>query len=329
MPGGRAGREKSRTAPTLRERTRPIWESVEVGGVSEGLDFRHESPARIAVDLTGAGSTLSPVQNWSMPIATNPRLSAGLAPSTVELAIEIGKVPLNLKFADVARFEWAGKRYRTFLSDDKQGLPIWVDLHGKANLEGDPFTYDLDGSTVRLGRDQAEFERVPHEYSLDSLIRILLSKLLLDRSGFLLHAATVVVEGRAHVFTGRSGAGKSTVASLSPAGSVLTDEISLLRCVEARWQAFGTPFWGEFRAGDMNCSAPIAGIYSLVQAKEDRLVPISPRDALRVLLPNVLFFSGRKQDNDQLLGILTEIVEAIPVYHLHFRRHAAFWEVIA
>ncbi len=264
-----------------------------------------------------------------MQIATNPGKSSGVAPSTVELPIEIGKVPLNLKFRDPACFEAAGKRYRTFLSTDKQGLPVLVDLQGETHLEGDPFTYDLDGATVHLGENRAEFRRVPHEYSLDSLIRILLSKLLLDRSGFLLHAATVAVEGRAHIFTGRSGAGKSTVASLSPAGSVLTDEISLLRHVGAHWQAFGTPFWGEFRAGDMNCSAPIVGIYSLVQAKEDRLERLSPRHALRALLPNVLFFSGRKQDNDQLLSILAEIVKAVPVYHLYFRRHAAFWEVIA
>jgi len=264
-----------------------------------------------------------------MRIVTNPGESTDVASSAATLAIEIGKVPLNLQFGELARFESAGKRYGTFLSAGKNGLPVLVDLQGEANLEGDPFTYDLDGATVRLGKDQAEFRRVPHEYSLDSLIRILLSKLLLERSGFLLHAATVVVGGRAHVFTGRSGAGKSTVASLSPAGSVLTDEISLLRHMEGRWQAFGTPFWGEFRAGDMNCSAPVAGIYSLIQANQDRLERLSPREALRVQLPNVLFFSGRREDNDRLLRILAATVEAIPVYHLHFRRHAAFWEVIA
>ena len=85
----------------------------------------------------------------------------------------------------------------------------------------------------------------------------------------------------------------------------------------------------EFRAGDMNCSAPISGIYSLTQAKQDRLERLSPRNALRVLLPNVLFFSSRKQDNEQLLRVLTDIVEAVPVYRLYFRRHAAFWKVIA
>ncbi|MGB0035547.1 MAG: hypothetical protein WBP79_08750, partial [Candidatus Acidiferrales bacterium] len=78
------------------------------------------------------------------------------------------------------------------------------------------FSYDLDDASVMLGRADAEFRGVRHEYALDSLLRILLTMILLPRRGFLLHAATVVREGRAYVFMGRSGAGKSTVASLSP-----------------------------------------------------------------------------------------------------------------
>jgi hypothetical protein len=245
-----------------------------------------------------------------------------------ELPIEIGQVSLNLSFADMSHLDKASRRYQTFRRNGQEGLPVWVDSRQTRKLDGAGFTYTLDGATLRLGKDRAQFLGVPHEYSLDSLIRILLSKLLLTRSGFLLHAATVMRQGRAHVFTGQSGAGKSTVASLSPAGCVLTDEISLLRQTENAWQAFGTPFWGEFRAGDINEHASIVGIYSLVQADEDRLERLSTRDALRAILPNVLFFSSDQQDNQQLLRILTEAVEGIPVYRLYFRRHAGFWEVL-
>src|SRR5437773_8348802 len=58
-------------------------------------------------------------------------------------------------------------------------------------------------------------------------------------------ALPIFRDGKAYIFTGRSGAGKSTVASLSPEGSVLTDEISLLRREHGMWRAYGTPFWGE------------------------------------------------------------------------------------
>ena len=163
---------------------------------------------------------------------------------------------------------------------------------------------------TRLG---AEFHGVRHEYALDSLMRILLTMVLLPQRGFLLHAATVVRDGRAYVFTGRSGAGKSTVASLSPAGTVLTDEISLLRFTDGCWQAYGTPFWGEFRAAGQNEHYPIAGIYTLVQSAEDRAESLTTKEMIRALLPCVLFFTPRVEANQDLLRLLLRFAAQIRV----------------
>jgi hypothetical protein len=250
-------------------------------------------------------------------------------PASRELAVEIGRIPLRLQFADERQLQKAAARYRVFRGNRYEGLPVSVGtVRQRGDLNQPHFEYTLDSATVRLGRDRAEFTGVPHEYSLDSLIRILLSKILLSRRGFLLHAASVMRNGQAHIFTGHSGAGKSTVASLSPTGSVLTDEISLIRGDEDTWRAFGTPFWGEFHAGDLNQEAPVRGIYSLVQAAEDRVERLSTRDALRALLPNILFFSAEPADHRQLLRILTEALAEVPVYRLYFRKHSGFWEVL-
>jgi hypothetical protein len=169
---------------------------------------------------------------------------------------------------------------------------------------------------------------VRNEYALDSLLRVLLSWKLASRFGFLLHAATAVRAGKAYVFIGRSGAGKSTVASLSPVGTVLTDEISLLRFENGEWRAYGTPFWGEFRAAGSNTSAPVRGLFRLVQAAENRVTPLRPVETLRVLLPNVLFFSAELEANRRLLEILGHAVDSISGYELAFRKDAAFWEVL-
>lgn len=182
---------------------------------------------------------------------------------------------------------------------------------------------------MRLDSSGAEFQGVRHEYALDSLIRILLTMVLLPQRGFLLHAATVVREGRAHVFMGRSGAGKSTVASLSPAGTVLTDEISLLRFTDGCWQAYGTPFWGEFRAAGQNEHYPIAGIYTLVQSTEDRVESLTTKEMIRALLPCVLFFTPRVEANQDLLRLLLQFAAQVPCYRLHFRRDDGFWKVVA
>jgi len=151
---------------------------------------------------------------------------------------------------------------------------------------------------------------------------------MLQRQGLLLHAASVVRDGRAYVFMGRSGAGKSTVASLAPAGSVLTDEISLLRCTAGKWQAYGTPFWGKFRAEGQNRCAPLAGIFSLVQAPRHRLESISGKQALAALLSNTLFFMAERKARENLLGIFLELSQSVPVWRLEFQKNASFWDVL-
>ena len=243
-------------------------------------------------------------------------------------SLEIGRVPVALHFSAPELRGPALARYAAFAGAREGALPIHLDTAPQLPAPSAPFQYTLDGANVWLNGKAAHFSGVGHEYALDSLLRILLSWLLLPREGFLLHAATVVRNGHACVLTGRSGAGKSTVASLAPPGSVLTDEISLLRHEENAWRAYGTPFWGEFRAAGSNHSAPVTGIFVLVKAAENVLWPLPTREALRALLPNVLFFSSDRTANAGLLDLLAAAVTQVPCYELHFRRDASFWEVL-
>jgi hypothetical protein len=245
------------------------------------------------------------------------------------LPIAIGRVPLELFIPEENLFRRVRERYREFLSESNEALPIF--LRGREPDRGAPgeFSYVHDDASLEFDSGCARFHGVRHEYALDSLLRILLSFVLLPRSGFLLHAASVVRDGRAYVFVGRSGAGKSTVASRSPSGSVLTDEISLLRFSDVCWHAHGTPFWGEFRAAGMNRRYPVAGIYLLSQALEDRVEPLSAKEILRALLPCVLFFTSRKDANEVLLQMLLGLARQVPCYRLSFRMGSGFWEVIA
>jgi hypothetical protein len=249
------------------------------------------------------------------------------------LNISIGHVPLSILIPGANLREKALARYQEFAAESGNGLPVIL-RNGAPKYAGpasyDPnFSYILDEASMLFDSSGAEFHGVRHEYALDSLLRILLTIVLLPQRGFLLHAATVVRDGRAYVFTGRSGAGKSTVASLSPAGTVLTDEISLLRFTNGCWQAYGTPFWGEFRAAGQNEHYPIAGIYTLVQSTENRVDSLTTKEITRALLPCVLFFTSRLDANENLLRLLLGFVTQVPCYRLHFRRDDGFWKVIA
>lgn len=241
--------------------------------------------------------------------------------------LSIGCVPVRLQIPDEQLFDAAAERYAAFT--DIAARPITIALNDKTAPSGPAdFGFEFEGAALRAFSSSIRFDGVKNQYALDSLLRVFLSWKLLEHQGFLLHAATIIRNGKAYIFTGRSGAGKSTVASLSPQGSVLTDEISLLRREEGVWRAYGTPFWGEFKAAGSNSSAPVAGIFRLLQAPENRAVSLRPMAILRALLPNVLFFSTDIGANRHLLEIVSRAATEIEGYNLSFRKNAMFWEVL-
>lgn len=247
------------------------------------------------------------------------------------LLIRVGGVSLKLNGMDGELRARAQQRYAAFETTEADGFPVEITQQLGVALPRvrAAFHYAVAGASLRLQARGAQVSSVRNEYALDSVLRVLLTRLLLPAPGFLLHAATVVQDGRAYVFMGRSGAGKSTVASLSPRGSVLTDEISLLRRVDGTWYAHGTPFWGEFRAAGQNRRVPLASVFALMQARRNRTVALAPRQALAGLLGNTLFFSDARAEREQLLRTQMSLIEALPVARLEFRRDETFWEVAA
>lgn len=256
-----------------------------------------------------------------------PHANAGRGPQR-QFGLSIGCLPFRFQMSDARLFSAASVRYAAFGGDAAQPMHITLNDSSIANSQPAEFAYEFEGAVLRAFSSGTRFDGVRNEYALDSLLRILISWKLTGHDGFLLHAATVIRNGKAYVFTGRSGAGKSTVASLAPVGSVLTDEISLLRFENGVWRAYGTPFWGEFRAAGSNTSAPVRGIFRLVQAAENRVTPLRPVEMLRALLPNVLFFSAEPEANRRLLEILGQAAKEISSYELAFRKDQTFWEVL-
>ena len=172
---------------------------------------------------------------------TAPALHAAL-----ELEIELVKVP-RLGTRDMGHGVWdtdLGLRtpdaeLRTPEdNEDDQDLSVrreagrWVMARGDFRAEWDPQS--------RRGW----VRQAASPYAIDGVLRILHSLILARQGGFLVHAASAVRCGRAYVFAGVSGAGKTTLARLAPPDvTLLTDEISYVRPEEqvpgARCQVSG------------------------------------------------------------------------------------------
>ncbi len=130
----------------------------------------------------------------------------------------------------------------------------------------------------RTGRGSVRQNANP--YSLDSVLRILHSLILAERGGFLLHSASAICDGRAYLFSGVSGAGKTTMTRLAPADiTLLTDEISYLRPSAGGYAAFGTPFAGELARAGENCAAPVSALFFLEKGAGNRIDELSSAEA--------------------------------------------------
>ena len=100
-------------------------------------------------------------------------------------------------------------------------------------------------------------------------------------SALILHAAGIVLGGRAILLAAPDGGGKSTAAALAlrAGGAVLSDDRTAVRRVRGSWQAFGTP-WGRTGASS---SAPLCGLFFLEKGPRFELEPVSLVDAVHLL----------------------------------------------
>lgn len=167
-------------------------------------------------------------------------------------------------------------------------------------------------------------------YSIDTALRIVHSLILAREGGLLVHAASAVRDGKAFLFAGVSGAGKTTISRLAPADvTLLTDEISYLRRNGPGYVAHGTPFAGELAKVGENVQAPLAALYLLQQGTENAIEPVSAGDAARSVLENVLFFTHDPELVSMVFDSACDLVRCVPVYRLTFVPDARVWELIA
>ena len=178
-----------------------------------------------------------------------------------------------------------------------------------------------------LGRGAISQRRSP--YSTDSVLRIVHTLLLAARGGFLLHAASGIRDGRAFIFTGVSGAGKTTITRLAPPDvALLSDEISFIRPDPPAYRAYGTPFSGELAKPGENSSAPVAALDFLAKGPRNSIAEIGNSEAARRLMRNILFFAKDPDLVERLFDSACRFVETVPTYRLTFYPDERVWDLI-
>jgi hypothetical protein len=254
--------------------------------------------------------------------------------------VEIGGIPIALSTDDEPFLELLRQRYDGFLSSSRPEFELEFDLTSTGPVSDDDVRVRREGDEWLLERGDFHARWDPragcgsvrqnaNPYSLDSVLRILHSLILAERGGFLLHAASAICDGRAYLFSGVSGAGKTTITRLAPADiTLLTDEISYLRPSADGYSAFGTPFAGELAKAGENCKAPVSALFFLEKGPETRVNELSSAEAVRRLMRNILFFAEDQGLVEKLLDTACDFVARVPIRRLTFYPDARVWDLV-
>jgi hypothetical protein len=259
-----------------------------------------------------------------------------------DVVVEIGGLPIRLRSTNPDFLRIIEDRYIGYVSSsDHAAFDFDIELAPLDTASGDE---DLQVSwksgrwLMERGDFRAEFDpctsrgrisQTINPYSLDSVLRIVHTLLLAGKGGFLAHASSAIRNGRAFLFSGVSGAGKTTMARLAPPDvALLTDEISYVTRQGDRYFAVGTPFYGELARVGENLRAPIECVYLLAKGPENKIEPIEGADAVRGLMGNILFFARDPEFVKLVFDAALDFVNRVPVRRLTFVPDARVWEMI-
>ena len=135
-----------------------------------------------------------------------------------------------------------------------------------------------------------------------------------------IHSSVIVHSGRAVLFLGESGTGKSTHTRLwrehISGAQLLNDDSPIVRVVEGVPTVFGSPWSGKTPCY-RNESYPIAAFVRLAQAPHNRIARLPVVRAIGALLPScppAFAYDAQLQDN--ICDTLSQLIARVPVYQL-------------
>ena len=193
-----------------------------------------------------------------------------------------------------------------------------------------------EGDVVRFARDEAEGsldlasgsatvalsagDDKRRAWGLVNLVHAALAWRLAPQGGGILHAAGIVVEGRAFLLIGSEGAGKSTFADVAASAGLLVvgdDQVVVLRS-GGRLEALGAPVRNREHVNAPKGRWPVAAFLLPRHGAPASLAPASRLDLLPRLTANLPYALFEHE------GLLQEIADGVPARWLTFAPDPSF-----
>ncbi|MBN2302216.1 MAG: hypothetical protein JXN60_06860 [Lentisphaerae bacterium] len=261
------------------------------------------------------------------------------------LVINIADVPLILRFDDNKLCHSVAPCLQSVLSRSNRTAESSIEVSLKHNAIRPP----SEGKVLKLngyGEYSGWFnpdKQIGSVYinkkrpsvTLANCLRQIYRILIEINGGIVLHAAGIVHANTTLVFAGKSGAGKSTIASLAENAAVLSDDLIAVRKSGTSFYAWGLP--GTLQKTVMTCTdnngdikhstRKIAAIFLLQQDSHNRLIRLNNASAASRLFA----FSGMSptiNKTTKTLESLGALTHYVPCYNFHFVNRTSAWHYI-
>ncbi|MCK5220823.1 MAG: hypothetical protein KAR14_04525, partial [Candidatus Aminicenantes bacterium] len=168
-----------------------------------------------------------------------------------------------------------------------------------------------------------------HSLSLFPTDQILLSRIFADREGLTMHSSGMKINGAGLLFTGQSGAGKSTIAKLlKDEGELLCDEFIIIRKWKKKFRIYGNWSHGEIEEVSNN-EAPLRAILFLEKAEVNRIEPLSDiKEIISRLLPRIMQPLITADWWEKTLETMEKLVKEVPAYIIKFDKSGDIAQIV-
>lgn len=141
-----------------------------------------------------------------------------------------------------------------------------------------------------------------------------------DKQTLLFHSSVIVWNGKAYMFLGHSGTGKSTHSqqwkAAFPDAELLNDDNPIVRILpDETVRVYGSPWSGKTPCYK-NASAPVQALVQLAQAPINQITRLKMTQAYPYILASVSGLKVLPQMMDRLYTSIAKLLEISPVYRL-------------
>ncbi len=140
---------------------------------------------------------------------------------------------------------------------------------------------------------------------------------LLYYKAILLHGSVVEYKGKAYVFSGDSGVGKSTQAELWRKyhnAKILNGDRVILRRINNEWRAFGVPMCGSSEICE-DFNLPLASIIFLGKGEQNNIDVPNLFYATVYIISQVNCGVRKKDDSERIIALSADIAGSVKIIH--------------